>query len=110
MQSRLPLLPLLLLQLPRVPPPPLLPSCCPCPPPHPIPLRSLLQVDIGAEYDGLLPLQEEAWEDVGVALAPGTQVQVRVHRVREGPLFRFPIQVHRGAQRGVGACDVGWCR
>ncbi|PSC73436.1 Nucleic acid-OB-fold [Micractinium conductrix] len=51
------------------------------------------QVDIGAEYDGLLPLQEEAWEDVGVALAPGTQVQVRVHRVREGPLFRFPIQL-----------------
>eukprot|EP00887_Chlorella_sp_A99_P004312 scaffold15.g4312.t1 len=36
-----------------------------------------MQIDIGAEYDGLLPLGEEHWEGL----------------MREAPLFRFPIQL-----------------
>lgn len=51
------------------------------------------QVDIGAEYDGLLPCCEEEWEELGGALDVGAEVQVRVHRVRDPTLFRFPVQL-----------------
>ncbi|KAL4448561.1 hypothetical protein ABPG75_005780 [Micractinium tetrahymenae] len=51
------------------------------------------QVDIGAEWDGLLPIDEEQWQEVGTSLAPGTQLQLRIHRVRDAQLFRFPIQL-----------------
>ena len=44
-----------------------------CPPP---------QVDIGAEWDALLPIDEEQWQEVGDSLAPGTRLQLRIHRVR----------------------------
>lgn len=68
--------------------------CCPHSPtlaaPRPPPG---LQIDIGAEFDGLLPCQDEQWEEVGDELAPGTEITVRVHRVRDSTLYRFPIQV-----------------
>lgn len=51
------------------------------------------QVDIGAAWDGLLPIAEEQWPEVGTSLAPGTRVQLRIHRVRDDQLFRFPIQL-----------------
>lgn len=62
------------------------------PPPTPPPG----QVDIGAAWDGLLPIAEEQWPEVGTSLAPGTRVQLRIHRVRDDQLFRFPIQVGGG--------------
>ncbi|KAL4423075.1 hypothetical protein ABPG77_005880 [Micractinium sp. CCAP 211/92] len=51
------------------------------------------QVDIGAEWDALLPIDEEEWQEVGTSLAPGTRLQLRIHRVRDEQLFRFPIQL-----------------
>lgn len=53
------------------------------------------QVDIGAEFDGLLVCQDEQWRDAEVAaeLAIGQEVEVRVYRVRDPSLFRFPVQL-----------------
>ena len=59
------------------------------------------QVDLGAEYDGILPCQDEQWEEAGELLQVGRQVEVTVHRVRDPRLFRFPIHVS-GAGRGGG--------
>lgn len=51
------------------------------------------QVDLGAEYDGILPCQDEQWEEAGELLQVGRQVEVTVHRVRDPRLFRFPIHL-----------------
>jgi hypothetical protein len=54
-----------------------------------------LQVDVGADADGLVALSElEAWEALGDA-APdvGAELEFTVHAVREGPLYRFPLQL-----------------
>jgi hypothetical protein len=68
------------------------------------------QVDLGAEYDGILPCQDEQWEEAGELLQVGRQVQVTVHRVRDPRLFRFPIHVSsagRGRWRGFWPCCWG---
>lgn len=54
-----------------------------------------MQIDIGAEYDGLLPLGEEHWEGLVTehSVALGQHVAVRIYKMREAPLFRFPIQL-----------------
>lgn len=52
-----------------------------------------LQLDIGAEWDALLPCQEEQWQEAGPLLVPGQAVEVRVYRLRDFRLYRFPIQV-----------------
>lgn len=52
------------------------------------------QVDFGAEYDGLIPLNDEAtWDALGDRLQIGSHVEARVHRVRDPGLFRFPVQL-----------------
>ena len=70
------------------------------------------QVDLGAEYDGILPCQDEQWEEAGELLPVGSPVEVTVHRVRDPRLFRFPIHVRAarvgpGAGAGVGAWPSG---
>lgn len=68
------------------------------PPPRP-------QIDVGAEFDGLLPIAEEQWEalyaspQLCAAIDVGATLEVVVHRVRDPRLFRFPVQV-RGQQGG----------
>lgn len=54
-----------------------------------------MQIDLGAEFDGLLPLQEEHWEELAMEASIGLdqQIRVRVYRVRDAALFRFPIQL-----------------
>jgi hypothetical protein len=65
------------------------------------------QVDLGAEYDGILPCQDEQWEEAGELLQVGRQVEVTVHRVRDPRLFRFPIHVS-GAGRWRGSWPCCW--
>ncbi|KAL6776852.1 hypothetical protein ACKKBF_B03745 [Auxenochlorella protothecoides x Auxenochlorella symbiontica] len=51
-------------------------------------------VDFGAEYDGLIPLNDEAtWDALGNRLRVGSCVEARVHRVRDARLFRYPVQL-----------------
>jgi ribosomal protein S1 len=35
-----------------------------------------LEVDIGAQYDGLIPMQEEEWADMAALVKPGAEIQV----------------------------------
>lgn len=71
--------------------PPPHPSTHTTPFPTPAPYR---QVDIGAVWDALLPVcGEEQWDEAGGFLALGSEVEVRVHRMRDPLLYRFPIQV-----------------
>ncbi|GAB4817119.1 hypothetical protein N2152v2_004165 [Parachlorella kessleri] len=70
------------------------------------------QVDIGAEFDGLIPIldpntkseqagdhnpprleDQKDWTRLLEALDVGTALEVRVHKVRDPALFRFPIQL-----------------
>lgn len=75
--------------------------CCnlqagPHPPLNPIPRSGPppRQVDFGAEYDGLIPLNDEAtWDALGNRLRVGSCVEARVHRVRDARLFRYPVQL-----------------
>ena len=51
-------------------------------------------MDIGAEYDGLLPIMDVAqWEPVQGRIAVGTRLAVRIHALRDPTLFRFPVQL-----------------
>lgn len=59
-----------------------------------------IQVDVGAEVDGLIWVSElESWQALGaIAEHDGpfdidSRVEVRVHAVREDPLYRFPLQL-----------------
>lgn len=56
-----------------------------------------LQVDVGAEWDGLIPIGEEDWEAQGLvddpAIEIGASLRVRVHALRRAGLFRFPLQL-----------------
>jgi hypothetical protein len=41
------------------------------------------QVDVGAEFDGLIPVRElEGWEETGGALDVGNAVEVRIYKLR----------------------------
>lgn len=52
------------------------------------------EIDIGAQFDGLLPIDEHEWPAVRDALAPGTQVKVQVHKLRTpATLWRWPVQL-----------------
>lgn len=51
------------------------------------------EIDVGAEYDGLLPIAEAQWLALREALAPGTRVTVRVHAVRKPGMHRWPLQL-----------------
>lgn len=52
------------------------------------------QVDIGAEYDGLIPVSERLeWRAVENDLDVGTALEVRVYKLRDPTLFRFPVQL-----------------
>ena len=51
-------------------------------------------MDIGAEYDGLLPIMDVAqWEPVQGRVAVGAQLSVRIHALRDPAIFRFPVQL-----------------
>ncbi|PRW44854.1 PLASTID TRANSCRIPTIONALLY ACTIVE 10-like isoform B [Chlorella sorokiniana] len=50
------------------------------------------QVDIGAQWDALLPVQEDQWEEAAPFLQPGDEIEIRVHKLRDARFFRFPIQ------------------
>jgi hypothetical protein len=96
----------------RQPPTPAPPP--PCTPPGPHPTTCNPQVDIGAEFDGLLPIAEEQWQalyaspQLAAAVEVGAAVEVRVHRVRDPLLFRFPVQVRcAGCGRVAGAAALG---
>lgn len=52
-----------------------------------------VEVDIGAEFHGLIPIREEEWEDLEEVFWPEDEVLVRIHKVREGGVFRWPIQL-----------------
>jgi len=54
-----------------------------------------LQIDVGAESDGLIAVAElDAWNALGAA-APdvGDVIEVVVHAIRDDPIFRFPLQL-----------------
>lgn len=52
------------------------------------------QVDLGAEFDGLIPVTHTQWtEEVCRALWLDEPVRVRVYKVRDTRLHRFPIQL-----------------
>ncbi|GFR51429.1 hypothetical protein Agub_g13718 [Astrephomene gubernaculifera] len=52
-----------------------------------------VQVDIGAEFDGLIPCSEELWELAVDHLDVGEVVMVEVHKLRTPGLYRWPIQL-----------------
>ncbi|DBA70392.1 TPA: hypothetical protein ACH3X2_011808 [Trebouxia sp. C0005] len=52
------------------------------------------QIDIGADYDALVPIKEEHWvEEVHEAMQLFTEVRVKVHKIVQSPICRFPIIV-----------------
>lgn len=51
------------------------------------------QVDFVGEWDGLVPLTPDEWRAAGDDLLPGTVVRVRVHRLRDPKLYRWPVQL-----------------
>lgn len=53
------------------------------------------QIDFGNQYDGLVPLHEDDWMEPGVreALMPGDEVTVKIHKLRQPGLYRWPIQL-----------------
>lgn len=51
------------------------------------------QVDFLGEFDGLIPISQEEWPDVQDDLLPGTKVRVRVHKLCQLNLYRWPIQL-----------------
>lgn len=52
------------------------------------------QIDIGAEYDGMIPIREtEGWAPVMEDIDVGTSLEVKVYKIRDPSLFRFPIQL-----------------
>lgn len=60
------------------------------------------QVDLGTVYDGLIPVQRDEWtEEVNEALWIDEKVSVRVHKVRDPGLYRWPIQLELLAPANV---------
>ncbi|KAI8466038.1 MAG: hypothetical protein J3K34DRAFT_435096 [Monoraphidium minutum] len=53
------------------------------------------QVDFMGEFDGLIRITEEEWKQDAVrdSLLPGTPVRVRVHRLAQRDLYRWPVQL-----------------
>eukprot|EP00877_Chromochloris_zofingiensis_P007389 jgi/Chrzof1/2903/Cz12g03120.t1 len=51
------------------------------------------QVDLMCEFDGLIPITAEEWRDVEDKLLPGDEVKIRVHKLRQPGLYRWPIQL-----------------
>lgn len=52
------------------------------------------QVDFGAEYDGLIPLDDQDhWDALDDRLSVGDSVQAVVFRLRDPILFRYPVQL-----------------
>ncbi|GBF97203.1 hypothetical protein Rsub_10064 [Raphidocelis subcapitata] len=76
------------------------------------------QIDFVCEWDGLIPILEEQWPAVMEELLPGTQVKVKIHRVRQRGLHRWPVQLELLDDRLAplivrpdewrSPCDVGW--
>lgn len=52
-----------------------------------------VKVDIGCEYDGLLPMEKETWATFKDRLDVGDQVKVMIVRFWKEDLFRWPIQL-----------------
>jgi len=54
-----------------------------------------IQVDIGAEYDGVVPVPEELWaeKEWKGQFWIDDEVEVRVFKVRDAEYFRWPIQL-----------------
>lgn len=55
-----------------------------------------IQVDVGAEADGLIPLTElEQWRALGAKATPEIDdiIEVVVYAVRPEPIYRFPLQL-----------------
>jgi hypothetical protein len=55
-----------------------------------------LEVDIGAEYDGLIPMQEEEWADMASLVKPGDQITVRGCGAAGGAAWRGVAGSGRG--------------
>lgn len=53
------------------------------------------QIDFMGEFDGLIPVTVEQWKQEAVSelLLPGNVVKVRVHRLLQKGLYRWPIQL-----------------
>ncbi len=53
------------------------------------------QIDVGNQFDGLIPMLQDEWMQEGVreALMPGDRVKARVHRVLQPGLYRWPVQL-----------------
>ncbi|KAG2496406.1 hypothetical protein HYH03_005633 [Edaphochlamys debaryana] len=76
------------------------------------------QVDIGAEFDGLVPCNEDHWELAVDHIDIGEVVMVEVHKLRTPGLYRWPVQLKftvRGLQDlmmppddYVAPVDHGW--
>ncbi|GIL53544.1 hypothetical protein Vafri_9130 [Volvox africanus] len=52
-----------------------------------------VQVDIGAEFDGLIPCSEDLWELAVDHIDVGEVVMVELHKLRTPGLYRWPIQL-----------------
>ncbi|EFJ47141.1 hypothetical protein VOLCADRAFT_92287 [Volvox carteri f. nagariensis] len=52
-----------------------------------------VQVDIGAEFDGLIPCSEELWELAVDHIDVGEVVMVELHKLRTPGLYRWPVQL-----------------
>ncbi|GLC34278.1 hypothetical protein PLESTB_001602600 [Pleodorina starrii] len=52
-----------------------------------------IQIDIGAEFDGLIPCSEELWELAVDHIDVGELVMVEIHKLRTPGLYRWPVQL-----------------
>lgn len=52
-----------------------------------------VQVDIGAEFDGLIPIGEDEWEQAAEHIDIGEPIIVRMHKIRAPGLYRWPLQL-----------------
>lgn len=52
-----------------------------------------LEVDIGAEWDGMVPMEEAEWADMARLVKPGATITVRVHKLQRPGLYRFPVHL-----------------
>lgn len=51
------------------------------------------QVDFAGHIDGLIPIQEDEWPAVEEDIMPGTVVKVRVHKLMQPRLYRWPVHL-----------------
>lgn len=52
-----------------------------------------VKVDIGCEYDGLLPIAEEAWDTIKDEFEIGKKIEVVVVKKRDPNYYRWPIEL-----------------